>query len=101
MTTKHSAPVYAVENALLPDTDLAASLAPLVPVASKIADSAAIFIDKSSKLPDKTLTPNQKHALESAFMIAQKILKNADLIGRLLRDPDQTSITVEMPEIDK
>lgn len=97
MTTRKTAPLYEVQDALIPDIDLPAVLAQLVPVASKIGDSAATFIDKTTKLEDKyNLSDNQKKAITASLNIAQQILKDADLIGRLLRNLDQAGISVSV-----
>lgn len=97
MTTRKTAPLYEAQGALIPDANLPAVLAQLVPVASKIGDSAATFIDKTTKLGEKySLSVNQEEAIAASLNIAQQILKDADLIGRLLRNPDQAGISVRV-----
>ncbi|NEG90582.1 hypothetical protein [Bifidobacterium aerophilum] len=90
MSTK--ATPKAIQQALITDEDLSASLACLVPVSSRITDSAATFIDKASKLlyDDKVaLSTTQLFAVQRAIDVAQQVVKEGSAVNRLLRNPEQ------------
>ena len=85
------------------DEDMPANLAGLYPKASKIADSAAMFIDSSNKLmsDDKTmLTMPAATALVDAMGIAQEIIRQSAAMSRLIRNPYQAFKTLNVTGAD-
>lgn len=85
------------------DEDMPANLASLYPKASKIADSAATFIDAAYKLlrDDKTiLTMPVTTALVDAMGIAQEIIRQSAAMSRLIRNPYQAFKTLNVTGTD-
>lgn len=85
------------------DEDMPGKIAGLYPKASKIADSAATFIDAAYKLlrDDKTiLTMPETTALVDAMGIAQEIIRQSAAMSRLIRNPYQAFKTLNVTEAD-
>lgn len=85
------------------DEDMPGKIAGLYPKASKIADSAAMFIDSANKLlnDDKTiLTMPVATALVDAMGIAQEIIRQSAAMSRLIRNPYQAFKTLNVTEAD-
>lgn len=85
------------------DEDMPGKIAGLYPKASKIADSAATFIDSAYKLlrDDKTiLTMPVTTALVDAMGIAQEIIRQSAAMSRLIRNPYQAFKTLNVTEAD-
>lgn len=79
------------------DEDMPANLAGLYPKASKIADSAATFIDAAHKLlnDDKTMLSGPvTDTLIDMMRIAQEIVRQSAAMSHLIRNPYQTRITL-------
>lgn len=74
------------------EEDLAWALADLVPVASKMLDTAATYLSRVGKKVDDDkcpLTPNQLRVLSKSTDLAQRIVKISSEVNLMLRKPNQ------------
>lgn len=92
----------AIQQALITDEDLSASIASLVPVSSKITDAAATFIDKAyaqTNSDKKIFSSTELDMIDEAIKIAQQVVKEGAAINRLLRNPrEATEVIKELKE---
>lgn len=84
------------QDELFPDNELSTNLAAFVPLANKITDAAANYIDKAVKLlaDDKRIvTVSEIHHLQRTITIAKQAVQLGDQVNRLLRAGDDVTIT--------
>ena len=77
-----------IVQTLIDDENMPADLASLYPAASRIADTAAQFVDKADQaIEKKVLFGRQVEVVSKCVDICQHVVKEGADISRLLRNP--------------
>lgn len=86
----------AAQDELFTDDELSINLAAFVPLANKITDAGANYIDKVMKLLNddkRALTVSELGHLQRTVTVAKQAVQLGDTINRLLRAGDDVTIT--------
>ena len=87
----------AAQATLFPDSEISTNLAAFVPLANKITDAAANYIDKAVKLlgdDKRAVTVDELEHLQRSIRIAKHAVMLGDQINHLLRHTDDITVTL-------